>query len=107
MFFAVAICLLARVSDAICVAKIPNVSFQHSRFHELEGASVNQVVSTCLKALSLVLKRKSERTPFSSADSVEVAEHSKDRVVCRFLRQGRVVARVVMLPPVDYSRLSL
>ena len=29
-------------------------------------------------------------TPISSADSVEVTEHSKDRVVCRFLRQGRV-----------------
>jgi hypothetical protein len=44
---------------------------------------------------------------FNAADGFHLAESSKDRVVCQFTQQGRVIAEVIIIPPPDFSRMPL
>lgn len=107
MFFSVAICLLIRAPDALCMTKFPEFEIQTIRFNELTKASDLEVARFCRSSLAQRLKKKSDRVLLIGADQAQVSVRSKARIVCRFLRQGRVVAHVVMLPPADYSRLTL
>jgi len=106
MFFSVAICLLIRAPDALCMTKFPEFEIQTIRFNELTKASDLEIARFCRSSLAQRLK-KSERALFIGADQAQVSVRSKTKIVCRFLRQGRVVAHVVMLPSADYSRLTL
>lgn len=107
MFFAVAICLLIRAPDALCMTKFPEFEILTIRFNELTKASDLEIARFCRSSLAQRLKKKSERALFVGADQAQVSVRSKVKIVCRFLRQGRVVAQVVMLPPTDYSLLTL
>ncbi len=107
MFFAVAICLLIWAPDALCMTKFPEFEIQTVRFHELANTSDLEIARFCRSSLAQRLKKQSERALFVGADQAQVSVRSKAKIVCRFLGQGRVVAHVVMLPPTDYSRLTL
>ena len=107
MFFVVAICLLFGAPDALCMTKFLEFEIQTVRFHELANTSDLEIARFCRSSLAQRLKKKSERALFIGADQAQVSVRSKAKIVCRFFRQGRVVAHVVMLPPIDYSRLTL
>jgi hypothetical protein len=107
MFFVVAICHLIRAPDALCMTKIPEFTIWLQSFSDLQKADDSEVATFCRRSLAQRLKKKSDRALFIGADQAQFSVRSKAKIVCRFFRQGRVVAHVVMLPPADYSRLSL
>lgn len=107
MFFAVAICLLIQAPDALCMTKIPEFTIWLQSFSELQKADDSDVATFCRRSLAQRLKKKTDRALFIGVDQAQVSLRSKAKIVCRFFREGRDVAHVVMLPPVDYSRLSL
>jgi hypothetical protein len=95
------------VSDASCMTKIPEFTIWPLCFSDLQKADDFEVVTFCRRSLAQRLKKKSERSLFIGADHAQVSRPSQDKIVCRFIKQGRVVAHVVMFPPSDYTRMSL
>ena len=106
MFLTLAVCLLFGVPDASCMTKIPEFTISTLSFSDLRKADDFAVATFCRRSLAQRLK-KAERALFIGADHAQVFRPSQDKIICRFIKQGRVVADVVMLPPPDYSRMSL
>lgn len=100
-------CLLVGVPDDFCMTKIPEFTIWPLSFFNLQEADDAVVVTFCRRSLGQTRKKKSERALFIGADHAQVSHRSQAKIVCRFIKQGRVVAHVVMLPPPDYSRMSL
>ena len=76
-------------------------------FSDLQKADDSQVATFCRRSLAQRLRKKSERALFIDSDQAQVSVRSKAKIVCRFIKQGRVVAHVIMLPPTDYSKMTL
>jgi hypothetical protein len=87
--------------------KIPEFTISTLSFSDLRKADDSVVATFCRRSLAQRLKKKVERALFIGADHAQVSRPSQDKIVCRFIKQGRVVAHVVMLPPPDYSKMSL
>ena len=107
MFLALAVCLLSGVPDASCMTKIPEFTISTLSFSDLRKADDFAVAAFCRRSLAQRLKKKAERALFIGADHAQVSRPSQDKIVCRFIKQSRVVAYVVILPPPDYSRMTL
>ena len=107
MFLTLAVCLLLGVPDVSCMTKIPEFTISTLSFYDLRNADDSVVATFCRRSLAQRLKKKAERALFIGADHAQVFRPSQDKIICRFIKQGRVVADVVMLPPPDYSRMSL
>ena len=89
------------------MTKIPEFTICPQSFSDLHKADDSDVATFCRRSLAQHLKKKSDRALFVGTDQAQVSVRSKAKIVCRFLRQGRVIAHVVILPPADYSRLTL
>ena len=107
MFLTLAVCLLLGVPDVSCMTKMPEFMISTLSFYDLRNADDSVVATFCRRSLAQRLKKKAERALFIGADHAQVSRPSQDKIVCRFIKQGRVVAHVVMLPPPDYSKMSL
>lgn len=89
------------------MAMFPNFTIQPFHFYELHVSGSDEIVRLCLSTFKQGLRKKSDRALFTGADQAEVLECSRQKIVCQFMKQGRVVAQVTMLPPTDYSRMTL
>jgi hypothetical protein len=89
------------------MTKIPEFTIWLLSFFDLRKADDSAVATFCRRSLAQRLKKKAERALFIGADHAQVSRPSQDKIVCRFIKQSRVVAYVVILPPPDYSRMTL
>jgi len=89
------------------MTRMPEFTISTLSFSDLRNADDSVVATFCRRSLAQRLKKKAERALFIGADHAQVSRPSQDKIVCRFIKQGRVVAYVVMLPPPDYSRMTL
>ena len=88
------------------MTKILEFTIKPLCFSDLQKADDSEVAKFCRRSLAQHLKKKSERVLFIGADQAQVSQPSKAKIICRFIKQGRVLAHVVILPPSDYSRMT-